>query len=164
MFDRVVSSELEPPRHLMNSEERAEVTCVAGRGWHTRPMCALRSRSVDQVHGSKSHLVVDRPYLLPTDLPSALKWLATEELAILAAAVGAEQRRRSPTEAEPNAVTDVPAPSPREQKQETTVPGLTKSQISAIRASFKAGVKPTTISRQFGVSQAAIRAALATAK
>ena len=101
-----------------------------------------------------------RPHLLPTDLPNALRWLATEELATLAAAVAAEQQRRGPLreeQAEPSAA----AVLSRELKTETNVPGLTKSQVSAIRASFKAGVRLAAIGRQFGVSQAAIKAALA---
>ena len=113
---------------------------------------------------SKSPTDAGRPHLLPADLPNALKWLATEELATLAAAVVAEQQRRSPLEQEQAAMMAVPAASSRELKGETNVPGLTKSQVSAIRASFKAGVRPAAIGRQFGVSQAAVRAALATAK
>jgi DNA invertase Pin-like site-specific DNA recombinase len=37
---------------------------------------------------------------------------------------------------------------------------LTQSRINAIRAAFKAGVKPSTIARQFGVSRSAIQQAL----
>jgi hypothetical protein len=36
---------------------------------------------------------------------------------------------------------------------------LTRSRINAIRAALKAGVKPTVIARQFGVSLSAIRQA-----
>ena len=102
-----------------------------------------------------------RPHLLPTDLPNALKWLATDELAVLAAAIAAEQQRRSPTKGARGAESAPLMPSSR---SELSVPGLTKSQVNAIRASFRAGVKPTTIARQFGVSQAAVKAALATAR
>jgi hypothetical protein len=104
-----------------------------------------------------------RPHLLPTDLPKALKWLATEELATLAAAVAAELQRRGPLpeeQEEPSAA----AVSSRELKGETNVRGLTKSQVSAIRASFNAGVRLAAIGRQFGVSQAAVRSALAGSK
>jgi len=38
---------------------------------------------------------------------------------------------------------------------------LTRSQISLVRASLKAGVKPATLAKQFGISLAAIRAVLA---
>jgi hypothetical protein len=39
---------------------------------------------------------------------------------------------------------------------------LTRGQVNAIRASFKAGITPSRIARQFGVSQSDIRKALAT--
>jgi transposase-like protein len=40
--------------------------------------------------------------------------------------------------------------------------GLTRGQINAVRAAFKAGVTPSRIARQFGISQANVRKALAT--
>jgi ribosomal protein S13 len=40
------------------------------------------------------------------------------------------------------------------------VEGLTQSQINLIRASIKADVKPSVLSRQFGISQAQIKAVL----
>jgi predicted DNA binding protein len=43
---------------------------------------------------------------------------------------------------------------------ETNALPLTQSRINAIRAAFKAGVKPSTIARQFGVSRSAIQQAL----
>jgi hypothetical protein len=39
---------------------------------------------------------------------------------------------------------------------------LTRGQVSAIRASFKAGITPSRIARQFGVSQSDVRKAFAT--
>ena len=39
--------------------------------------------------------------------------------------------------------------------------GLTKGKLNAVRAAFKAGVKPSAIARQFGISQADVRRALA---
>ncbi len=41
---------------------------------------------------------------------------------------------------------------------------ITPAKLNAIRAALGAGVKPTAIARQFGVSQAAIREALARLK
>jgi hypothetical protein len=38
---------------------------------------------------------------------------------------------------------------------------LTDGQANAVRAAFVAGVKPSTIARHFGISQAAVRGALA---
>jgi hypothetical protein len=39
---------------------------------------------------------------------------------------------------------------------------LTKGQVNAVRAAFKAGVTPARIARQFGISQSNVRKALAT--
>jgi DNA-binding transcriptional regulator LsrR (DeoR family) len=38
---------------------------------------------------------------------------------------------------------------------------LTRGQINAVRAVFKAGIKPSRIARQFGLSQSDVRKALA---
>jgi transposase-like protein len=37
---------------------------------------------------------------------------------------------------------------------------LTKGQVNAVRAAFKAGVTPSRIARQFGLSQSDVRKAL----
>jgi hypothetical protein len=39
--------------------------------------------------------------------------------------------------------------------------GLTKGKLNAVRAAFKAGVKPSAIARQFGITQSDVRNALA---
>jgi predicted DNA binding protein len=38
---------------------------------------------------------------------------------------------------------------------------LTRGQMNAVRAAFKAGITPTRIARQFGISQSSVRKALA---
>jgi predicted DNA binding protein len=99
--------------------------------------------------------------LLPHDLDVALKYLTDGELAALAKAVEQEKLRRSPELAAKIAATQKPAP----QRQITPiVEGLTQSQVNLIRSSVKAGVKPATLSRQFGLSRAQITAALKSAK
>jgi transposase-like protein len=40
--------------------------------------------------------------------------------------------------------------------------GLTRGQMNAVRAAFKAGVTPARIARQFGLSQSEVRKALLT--
>jgi len=37
---------------------------------------------------------------------------------------------------------------------------LTRTQINAVRAAFKAGIKPSQIARQFGISQSDVRKVL----
>jgi hypothetical protein len=39
---------------------------------------------------------------------------------------------------------------------------LTTGKLNAVRAAFKAGVRPSSIARQFGISQSDVRKALAT--
>ena len=114
--------------------------------------------------------LVARPYMLPADLPKALSWLSEEELEALGVAVGEERRRRllaseslvavSHRTGEPNAPNSPQASGPRAQRTVLERPRMTIARVSAIRAGFKAGVKPSMLARQFGVTLAAIREAL----
>ena len=92
-------------------------------------------------------------HVLPADLPNAVRHLDDQELDQLLSAVTAEQKRRSkkltPKISGPRSV-EVVAAAP-----------LTQGKLNAVRAAFKAGVAPSTIARQFGVSQSDIRKALA---
>ena len=98
-----------------------------------------------------------RRRLLPHDLDVALKYLTDGELKELVAAVGRDQARRGHV-SEPEKVAAPEAA--RTSSELPDVEGLTRSQVSLIRASIKAGVKPGALSRQFGINQAQIRAAL----
>jgi hypothetical protein len=116
--------------------------------------------------GGSGHSSADRPPLLPTDLPGALSWLSDAELMTLVSAVAAEQKRRHTTKAgqSPSGAERIRIESSPKQKSEAaanTAPPLPKARVNAIRAAFKAGIKPSVIARQFGVSQGAIRQALA---
>ena len=110
-------------------------------------------------------------YLLPSDLPGALTHLMDDELVALAKAVRAELHRRGlqmtdePTKPAPQPPS-IPKDGTKAVAKDTKseAPALTQSRINAIRAAFKAGVKPTMIARQFGISQAVIRRALADKK
>src|SRR5258708_2305179 len=84
-------------------------------------------------------------YLLPKDLPRAIRQLQDEELDRLSEAVLAEQKRRGKM---------LPAPDERSRKQrvESRPISLPSGKLNAVRAAFKAGVKPTQIARQFGIS------------
>jgi DNA invertase Pin-like site-specific DNA recombinase len=44
---------------------------------------------------------------------------------------------------------------------EAAAVSLTRGQINAVRAAFKAGIKPSLIARQFGISQSDVRKVLA---
>jgi len=104
---------------------------------------------------------------LPGDLPSALGGLADDDLRTLAVAVDGELSRRRMTierpasgdgdarrEARPAAA------KPSRQKTQPEDPPLTTARRTAVRAAFKAGVKPTMIARKFNVSPAVIRRVL----
>ncbi|WP_058243021.1 hypothetical protein [Thalassovita autumnalis] len=93
--------------------------------------------------------------MLPHDLDVALKYLSDGELSALSRAVTAELDRRNSLMAKP-----LMEPAQPKRKPAQKVEGLTQSQINLIQASVKAGVKPAVLSRQFGLSQAQIRAAL----
>lgn len=99
--------------------------------------------------GDSEHVAAPLPPLLPHDLAGALKRLPDIELERLSKAVNAERSRRWPQEKErQNASKKAPGPA------------LPQAKVNAIRAALKAGVKPTVVARQFGVSPAEIRQAL----
>jgi len=102
-----------------------------------------------------------RRRLLPHDLDVALKYLTDGELAALAKAVECETSRRAP---EPETKSSVPQASAPQKPKAPSVEGLTQSQVNLIRSSVKAGVKPATLSRQFGLTRSQITAALSSAK
>ena len=93
-------------------------------------------------------------HVLPNDLPAAVKHLDDQELNQLFAAVVAERSQRvmkSP----------VPDKIPNKRSVEATAVSLTPGKLSAVRAAFKAGVRPSKIAKQFGISQSDVRKVLA---
>ncbi|MGZ4925816.1 MAG: hypothetical protein ACXV4B_05115 [Halobacteriota archaeon] len=92
-------------------------------------------------------------HILPSDLPAAIKHLSDEELNQLKTAVAAEQERRGMKPAMPEK-----APSKRLEAPAVT---LTPGKLSAVRAAFKAGVRPSKIAKQFGIPQADVRKVIA---
>jgi len=91
-------------------------------------------------------------HILPNDLAKAVKELRDEELDRLLSAVLAEQKRRGKKRSDEI--------SRQQQVKVVTVP-LTQGKLNAVRAAFKAGITPSRIARQFGISQADVRKALA---
>jgi hypothetical protein len=93
-------------------------------------------------------------YLLPRGLPGGIKQLTDQEFDRLLAAVLAEQQRRG---------RKLPVSRKTSRKpliKEVALP-LTLAKLNAIRAAFKAGVAPSRIASQFGISQSDVRKALA---
>jgi len=51
--------------------------------------------------------------------------------------------------------------SPERRQPEEPNVALTQGQVNAVRAAFKAGITPSRIARQFGISQSDVRKVLA---
>jgi hypothetical protein len=86
-------------------------------------------------------------------LPKAVTHLDDQELDQLLSAVIAEQKRRGKK-------LSAKIPQRRRVQVVAAVP-LTQGKLNAVRAAFKAGVTPSRIARQFGISQSDVRKALA---
>jgi len=93
-------------------------------------------------------------HILPRDLANAIRRLEDRDLDRLFSVVIAEQKRRGK---------NVPASgsSPRNRQAESVPVALTSGKLNAVRAAFKAGITPSHIARQFGISQSDVRKALA---
>ena len=88
---------------------------------------------------------------MPKDLDGALKRLDDVELDTLLVAVNNEAQRRGRQPAS----RVKPMRQPRPVRAEHGADSLTTGKLNAVRAAFKAGVKPSAIARQFGISQSA---------
>ena len=89
-------------------------------------------------------------HALPNDLPKAIKQLENRELEELLSVVLAEQKRRK-----------LPTVDRGARKRQVEEVPLTPGKLNAVRAAFSAGVTPSRIARQFGLSQSQVRKALA---
>jgi predicted DNA-binding protein (UPF0251 family) len=102
----------------------------------------------------KSDTNTSSRHILPNDLAGAVKHLDDQELERLPATVLAEQKRRGKKHP------DSDEGSPKRQLKTAAVP-LTQGKLNAVRAAFKAGITPSRIARQFGISQSNVQKALA---
>jgi hypothetical protein len=112
---------------------------------------------------------------LPKNLPKVIRYLADEELDWLLRIAMEEAKRRGrlvpmgmvrPT----NMATVSPEPAPkhtkpsgrpaRERQTELASTPLTRGQVNAVLAAFKAGVTASRIGRQFDLSPSQVRTAL----
>src|SRR6516225_9715633 len=112
---------------------------------HSR--CSEPSGSLPDTNSSP----IPSRHILPGDLPKAVRHLDDHELDQLLSAVIAEQKRRCKKL----------APKISEPRRVEVVRPLTQGKLNAVRAAFKAGVTPSRIARQFGISQSDVRKALA---
>jgi hypothetical protein len=114
--------------------------------------------------------LLNRPVLLPDDLVSCLRQLVDADLERLQSAVVNEVTRRGPplgvARATEQEVRPAAAPRPassRRPRDNPSVPvalAVTAGKASAIRAAFRAGLKPAIIARQFGVPQSVVQQVL----
>ena len=93
-------------------------------------------------------------HVLPKDLSNAIKHLNDEELDRLLVVTLAEAKRRGRHA--------TPTSKPPQNRTLESAVSLTRGQLNAVRAAFKAGITPARIARQFGLSQSDVRKALAT--
>jgi hypothetical protein len=112
-------------------------------------------------------------HILPKNLRHAIKQLSDGELDELFEAAFDEAKRRgrlprsvttdtSPLVVRPSPLTKRLPPNVKRRQVDIAEVSLARGQINAIRAAFKAGITPSRIARQFGVSQSNVRKALAT--
>jgi hypothetical protein len=92
--------------------------------------------------------------VLPSDLPGAIKRLEDQDLDRLLSVALAEQQRRGRKPPVSNEIS-------RKRRVEAVAVPLTQGKLNAVRAAFKAGISPSKIARQFGLSQSDVRKALA---
>ena len=93
-------------------------------------------------------------YVLPSNLEEAIRQLPDEELDRLITAALEERARRKPP--------PVPNETQRRKRDaEAIAVSLPQGKLNAVRAAFKAGVTPSRIAREFGISQQDVRKALA---
>lgn len=100
--------------------------------------------------------------LLPQDLDRSLALLSDAELLRLIIAVRRAALERGlpcADQTEPTPARDVRTGA---RRSISDVPEIAASKANLIRAAIKAGVKPSAVSRQFGVSSAVISKALRT--
>ena len=114
-------------------------------------------------------------HILPKNLDHAVKQLSDGELDELFAVAFGEAKRRGRL---PRGIGTDPTPSSRalpdlprkgssaektthQRKVKIAEASLTRGQMNAVRAAFKAGITPSRIARQFGISQSNVRNALA---
>ncbi len=115
-------------------------------------------------------------HVLPKNLRDAVKYLSDDELDLLRAAALEEMERRGRLPVSVGAdsaqssrhplglqTKRLPPTDKISQRRRVDVAevSLTRGQMNAVRAAFRAGITPARIARQFGISQSNVRKALA---
>ena len=153
---------------LFRSEHGKGIDPIAAVYWRRHDWCMAKSTTHDlfskisdkpsaqsALPPPPAEAIDHEPRLvLPKDLPNSIRRLENQELDRLVMVALAEQKRRgrSPPTSEENS---------RPRRGEVATAPLTLGKLNAVRAAFKAGVKPSRIAKQFGISQSELRKALA---
>ncbi len=119
----------------------------------------------------KTTQLASQRHILPKNLRHAVSQLSDGELYELyeAAFDEAKRRGRLPQNVRSDLTPSALGPSqlatkrlvPTDKQRQVDEVSLTRGQVNAVRAAFKAGITPARIARQFGISQSNIRKALA---
>src|SRR6516162_3485244 len=101
-------------------------------------------------------------HVLPKDLPNAVKHLTDSELDhLLSVSINEAKRRgRLPLGFQRNLPNDARRSSTKTGHPKVTAVLLTRGQINAVFAAFKAGIRPSQIARQFGIAQSDVHKVL----
>ena len=108
---------------------------------------------------ARPDILASQRHFLPEDLAGALKRLDDVEIDALFAAVTVEAERRGRLPPSPEKEKPVADAKPQRRKAaaEDSAGLLTTGKLNAVRAAFKAGVKPSAIAKQFGITQSDVR-------
>jgi hypothetical protein len=106
-----------------------------------------QSRSVRATHETGIKLTLR--YILPNDLDAAIKYLDDQQLDKLVSAALEERNRRKGL-----------APDKNQRDADADCSSLPQGKLNAVRAAFNAGVTPTRIAREFGISRSDVQRAL----
>jgi len=140
---------------------------------HTPARLTSAQRSAAAVSGAEK---LSSRHVLPRDLSNALKQLDDGELDRLLEATRHELQRRGRsltstpvirptthmgTEQRASDQSTTTEASPERRQPEQPYVALPQGRVNAVRAAFKAGITPSRIARQFGISQSDVRKVLA---
>jgi len=158
-------------------QQTADLFQVAGAQESCRTHTPARLTSAQQSAAAVSAAdKLSSRHVLPRDLSNALKQLDDGELDRLLEATRDELQRRGrlltstpvfrPTthvSKEQRALSEstTTEKSPERRQPEEPNVALTQGQVNAVRATFKAGITPSRIARQFGISPSDVRKVLA---
>ena len=119
-----------------------------------RDSCSPPSQETTASVSPENGTEISSHYVLPRNLDAAIRQLPDEELDRLVTAALEERARRKP----PPVANETQR---RKRDAEAVAVSLPQGKLNAVRAAFKAGVTPSRIAREFGISQQDVRKALA---